>query len=309
MGEALKVKFKIGEIEFEAEGAPEDVEHQRVVFMDTLLPAAVDAMVRTRGAVAEKQYIEAREIKSLPEENYNSPKENVALNAEILDMSVNEFLNSKQFSSQIDTAIGLIYYNEKVKECTDFSTDELKQYFKDAKITPPSNPSDVAAKLFGKSLIREVDEKNRYKLTKTGEKFVETYVAKTSKENKAKSRPKKTRAKTESVYSTLTADDLNLKKYPEIKGQKGFKNQMMLTLYIVFEAGHGDAFSTPDVQYIMAEILGLPASKGQVQGVFDRNPSWFTDVEDGTNKKSIKHRLLTGAKDFAKSIIDGAITN
>ena len=308
MGDLLKVKFKIGEIEFEAEGAPEDVEHQRFAFMDTLLPAAVDAMVRTRGVVTEKQYIEAQEIKSLPEENCDSPQKNVAPNTENLDMSVNEFLNSKLFSSQIDTALGLIYYNEKFKRRIDFSTDELKQYFKDAKITLPSNPSDVAAKLVGKSFIMEADEKNRYKLTRTGEKFIEAYVAKASKETKAKSRPKKTRAKPESVYSSLTADDLNLKKYPEIKGQKEFKNQMMLTLYIVFEEGHGDAFSVADVQCIMTDILGLPASKDQVQGVFSRNAIWFTDVQDENNKKSVKHRLLTGAKDFAKSIIDEAST-
>lgn len=306
MGELLKVKFKIGEIEFDAEGAPEDVEHQRVAFMDTLLPAAVDAMVRTRGVVAEKKYIESQEMKSLPEENDDSHKEVVATNAEILDMSVNEFLNSKLFSSQIDTALGLIYYNEKSKGRTDFSTDELKQYFKDAKITPPSNPSDVAAKLVGKSFIMEADERNRYKLTRTGEKFVENYVTKASKENKVKCRSKKTLAKPKFAYSSLTADDLNLKKYPEIKEQKAFKNKMMLALYIVSEEGHGDTFSVADVQCIMKDILGLPASKDQVQGVFGRNAIWFTDIKDETNKKSVKHRLLTGAKDFSKSIIDKA---
>lgn len=135
------------------------------------------------------------------------------------------------------------------------------------------------------------------------------YAAKPQKGNKPKSKTKKIRSKTESVYSSLTADDLNLKKYPEIKEQKGFKDQMILALYIVFAEEHGDAFSVLDVQYIMTKILGLPASKGQVQGVFDRNSSWFTDAEDETNKKSIKHRLLIGAKDFAESIIKGATTN
>lgn len=306
MEKQLNVKFKIGDIQFEAEGAPEDVEYQRIVFMDTLLPAAIDAMIRTSGAVATQQYIEAQEIKTLSKGNFETPREFIALNAGISNMSVNEFINSKQFSSQIDTAIGLIYYNEKSKECVDFSTEELKQYFKNARITVPSNPSDVVAKLVGKSFIMEASEKNRYHLTRTGESFVETYTPKTQKENKGKGKPKKIRSKSLSVYSSLTADDLSLKKYPEIKAQKGFKNQMMLTLYIVSEEGHGDAFSVADVQCIMTDILGLPASRDQVQGVFNRNATWFTDVEDETNKKSIKHRLLIGAKDFAKFIIDGA---
>ena len=43
------VKFKIGEIEFEAEGSAEVVERERNVFLNVLLPAAVDAIVRTRG--------------------------------------------------------------------------------------------------------------------------------------------------------------------------------------------------------------------------------------------------------------------
>ena len=45
MSNVLKVKFKIGEIEFEAEGLPEDVSNERNTFMNTLLPAAVEAMI------------------------------------------------------------------------------------------------------------------------------------------------------------------------------------------------------------------------------------------------------------------------
>lgn len=305
MEKQLKVKFKIGEIQFEAEGTPEDVEYQRIAFMDSLFPAAVDAMIRTSGATATKQYIESKEMKFFPEGNFNTLTGNIAPDTGSFNMSVNEFLNSKKFSSQIDTTIGLIYYNEKAKEYVDFSTEELKQYFRNAKISVPSNPSDVVAKLVGKSFIMETSEKNRYQLTRTGERFVEDYTPKLQKENKGKGKPKKLRSKSVSVYSSLTADDLNLKKYPEIKIQKGFKNQMMLALYIVSEEGHGDTFSAADVKCIMTDILGLPATNNQIHGVFNRNTTWFADVADETNKKSIKHRILNGAKDFAKLIIDG----
>ena len=52
MCDVLKLKYKVGEIEFEAEGPAEVVEQQRVNFMNAVLPAAVEAMVRTQTVVA-----------------------------------------------------------------------------------------------------------------------------------------------------------------------------------------------------------------------------------------------------------------
>ena len=46
----IRVRFEIGEIKFEAEGPADLVERERSVFTNTLLPSAVEAIVRTRGA-------------------------------------------------------------------------------------------------------------------------------------------------------------------------------------------------------------------------------------------------------------------
>ena len=54
-----KVKFKIGEIEFEAEGSAEVIEREREVFMNALLPASVEAIVKTRDVDKNTQYIVA----------------------------------------------------------------------------------------------------------------------------------------------------------------------------------------------------------------------------------------------------------
>ena len=51
MCDVLKLKYKVGEIEFEVEGPAEVVEQQRVNFMNAVLPAAVEAMVRTQTVV------------------------------------------------------------------------------------------------------------------------------------------------------------------------------------------------------------------------------------------------------------------
>lgn len=298
----MRLRYKVGEIEFEAEGNPEDVEQQRLNFMDAVLPAAVEAMVRTHTATDNGLYFEAQEADlSLPDAA--TPALLTSASSSVV-MSINEFLNSKNFSSQIDTALGLVYYNEKNKGIPDFSTDELKQYFRDAKVKVPGNPSDVVSKLVGRSHIMESENKGRYKLTRTGDGFIENFVAKPKGDSKIKSKPRTARSKISSVYSNLTADDLNLAKYPEIKAQDSFKKQMMLTLYIVSEEGHGDSFSAIDVKCIMTDKLGLPATDKQIKGVFDRERTWFTSVVDETNKKAYKRRLLVGAKDFAKSIIE-----
>ena len=43
-----RVKFKIGEIEFEAEGTEEVIERERGIFLNSILPAAIEAVVKTR---------------------------------------------------------------------------------------------------------------------------------------------------------------------------------------------------------------------------------------------------------------------
>lgn len=292
MENQLRIKFKIGMIEFEAEGSTEAVEKQREAFESMLLSKA-EAISNTGSLYMPAQTLGISSAATVPvlDAGMHSYE----------NLSVNEFLKSKNFSSQIDIAIGLIYFNEKYKDAADVSSDELKSYFKSAKIQVPKNPSDIINKLVGKSFIMEADEKGRYKLTRNGESFVESYVPKPTKEKK--SGTKKTHKKIESAFANITADSLNLQSYPEVKNFKDFKDQMMLALYIVSIEDGRDAFSAFDVQYILTDVLGLPATVNQVQGVFSRNPRWFQNVEDEANKKAIKHRLLNGAKDFAKQLI------
>ena len=295
----LEVKIKIGEIEFYAKGHTADVEEQRQNFTNIILPAAVDAIKSSR---MSQTYIEEAKAPEIA-----AAKEDAVLDVDIdlNTMSVNEFINSKGFKSQIDIAMGLIYFHEKCKGNMDFSSDELKQYFKEARISPaPKNPSDVINKLVGKSFIMNGDDKKRYFLTQSGITFVEGYVPKATTANKARTtKPRKKQAKAESVYAHLSADDLNLKKYPDINSFKDFKDKMMIVLYIVKEEGHGDEFSTYDVQTLLTDVLGYPATKGQVNGVFGRKATWFKTVADPTNKKSVKHKLLNGAIDYVQGLI------
>jgi len=294
----LEVKIKIGEIEFYAKGQTADVEAQRQNFTSIILPAAVDAIKSSR---LPQTYIEEASAPAL------SPVREAAVldvNADLSALSVNEFVKSKGFRTQEDIAIGLIYYYEVCKNAADFSTEDLKGYFKESKNTMPGNPSMIVNRLFSKGFIMNGDDKKRYYLTQTGIDYVNNYVPKETKAKKTvSSKLRKKQVKAESAYANLSADDLNLRKYPEIKSFKDFKDQMMLVLYIVKEEGHGDQFSTFDIQTLMTDVLGFPATANQINGVIRRNATWFKSVKD-SEQKCTKQKLLNGAIDYAKSLIE-----
>lgn len=82
MSEILKLKYKVGEIEFEAEGSAEAVEQQRINFMNAVLPAAVDAMVRTQPVVERPPYIDSAAQPALLEAGVLDKSPTTALQSE-----------------------------------------------------------------------------------------------------------------------------------------------------------------------------------------------------------------------------------
>lgn len=113
-----RVKFKIGEIEFEAEGSAEVIEKERNVFMNALLPAAVDAIVRTRGVEGSTQYIENHEMPLI--EQIDSPMKTDdnpnAINISSQDYSrtsLPAFINQFGNVNDQDFTLISVYYYEK----------------------------------------------------------------------------------------------------------------------------------------------------------------------------------------------------
>ncbi len=304
-----RVRFKIGEIEFEAEGTSELIERERNIFLNSLLPAAVDAIVRTRGEEKEPQYFETVDQSILSLSNENSS--GIYFENDLSQISFVEY--TKQFGNVSDQNFVLIsaYFQEKKNGEKSFSSANVKQFFSSARKRIPSNTSDLLQKLAKKGYIMddpnsEKESPKKYILTNSGIQFVDNFQAKDQRTEKPIfSGTRKTREKAVSVYSEICADDLNLKNYPEIKKLDSFKKQMLLSLFIVTNEGKGDTFSTADIQFIMTDILGLPASKSQISGVFRRNRNWFKTDSDPNNQKMLRRKLLQGAKDFAQTIIDG----
>ena len=308
----IRVKFEIGEIKFEAEGSADLVERERSIFNNTLLPAAIDAIVRTRNVARSAQYIEAQDSQQpaiLTTTNTVALPEQAVENSttEFSRMSLASFVKSKGADAHYDFIICAVYFNEKRNGISSFSSATLKDLYSEAKKPLPNNLSMSLSELVKKGLIMEdVSAKGStpkmYVLTLEGEESIKNMHPTEAKEKKASSKPRKQRQKVDSPYATINCDDLNLDRYPEVKLLKDFKEKMILILYIVTNEEKGEWFTTADVLCLMTDIFGESATKKQVEGVFTREKRWFKCENIEGSNKFVHRKLLNEAKSFAQSL-------
>lgn len=308
----IRVKFEIGEIKFEAEGSADLVERERSIFNNTLLPAAIDAIVRTRSVARSAQYIETQDSQQpavLTTTNTAALPEQAVENSttDFSRMSLASFVKSKGADAHYDFIICAVYFNEKRNGISSFSSATLKDLYSEAKKPLPNNLSMSLSELVKKGLIMEdVSAKGStpkiYVLTLEGEEAIKNMHPAETKEKKTSSKPRKQHQKVDSPYATINCDDLNLEQYPEVKSLKDFKEKMMLILYIITNEGKGEWFTTTDVLCLMTDIFGESATKDQVNGVFKREKRWFKSEHVDGNNKLVRRKLLNEAKTFAQSL-------
>jgi hypothetical protein len=310
----LRVKFEIGEIKFEAEGAAELVERERSVFVNTLLPSAVEAIVRTRGPIQATQYIDAMEqpIKLL-DENVNS---NIIIGDgtglkkdDFLRVNLASYIKDLGTLSEQDFTLIAAYFDEIKNGKKYFTKEDLERYYSEARRMVPSNISMSLYRLAEKGLImdaRDVEQKQPkpYIVSGDGIQYVKEYQPKQGAEKKAVTR--KSRSKIKSLYADIDCDELNLSTYAKVKLLKDFKEKMMMVLYIVANEGKGEWFTTSDVLCIMTDIFGESATKGQVNGVFKREKTWFKSEKVEGNEKEVRRKLLNKGIEFSQSLITNA---
>lgn len=308
-----RVKFKIGEIEFEAEGSAEVIEKERGIFFNSILPAAIEAVVKTHavGKVNDSYLGPAGEAVHTIE----CKEVNCAGTEKRVDLSRTNLVTFlKQYGNLNDQDFVLFsaYYDEMRNNIKSFSSESVKKYYAEARRTEYSNVSELLRKLAKKGLVMDDPDAEQktpktYIITSEGLAYIDAYIPKTVSDDKKKShKPQKKRARIESDYSSLSADDLNLGKYPEIKSFSSFKDRMMLIMYICSAENIGNAFTAQDIECLFTDILGLHATNNQIQGIFKRNKVWFKDEADSNNSKMVKHVLLEGGKDYVKGIIKEA---
>lgn len=313
MSEILKLKYKVGGIEFEAEGPAEAVEQQRINFMDAVLPAAVDAMVRTQAVVERPSYIDSVEQPALLEAGVLDESSRTALQSEndYSRTSLASFLKKYGVLSEQDFVLFSAYFDEKKNEKKAFSIDDVKRYYTEARRAIPKNPSMSTFRLAEKGYIMDapkptdVKSGNYYMLTDEGISYIEFYASKedSGEKKKAHTKAKKSVPKISEAYVSITADDLNIKNYPAVKTLSGAKEQVIMAMYIVTNEGKGEWFSVDDIIHLLINVFEIPADSDKVNGVFKRNKSIFASEQDPHNKKALRRKLLAGAKDFATEII------
>lgn len=313
MGEKseIRVKFEIGEIKFEAEGSAELVERERSIFNNTLLPAAIDAIVRTRSVAQQSSaYMEtpaSQQPPILASTNELLP-EAVGLETEV-DLSratLVSFIKKYGSLTEPDFVLFSAYFDELKNKTSYFTKDDAERYYDEARKAKPQNISMCLNRLAQKGLIidaTDVEQKSPkpYRVSSEGIEYIRNYSPKNANEKKATSSKKsrKCHSKEKSVYADINCDELNLTSYPSVKELKDFKEKMLLVLYIVTKEQKGEWFTTDDVLCLLTDIFGEAATKDQVNGVFSREKLWFkTKKEDNRTKR----KLLNQGISFAESL-------
>jgi DNA-binding MarR family transcriptional regulator len=300
------VKFKIGEIEFEAEGSAEIVERERSVFMNALLPAAVDAIVRTRGVTRGNKYIEGEKHQEpLPSSVEESTTHTIILEKDDLSRtSLSSFIKNYGILNDQDFALIAAYYDEKKNGTTMFSSEKVKQYYVDARKSEYSNCSVLLNELVKKGLIMdapnpETKTPKQYILTSDGIAYVESYVPKI---NEASSSSAKNKLKKKSnVISSQLLKHLNLTSkngvtlQQFIEQKKPKSNVEKTTVFVYFLQNHLNELEiTIDhiftcyksiASYKIPENLqqNLTDTASSKYGYLDRKDGKYTMSTRGTN--------------------------
>ncbi len=308
MENQLKLKIKIGQVELEAEGDAKVVTEQRDVFIQNIVPAAT--------AFLDK--IQSLETAKLLESSSNPPciqKSESSLPA--FDNSVDWSRTSlvtylQQFGELSDQDFILFsanyYENTQQEKPFVFNVENIKSFYSTARRSPYSNNSELLKKLAKKGFIidapgSEQKSPKQYILSSSGIKYINEYKSIGKPEKKA-IRKAKQRRKSESVYHNLNSDDLNLSKYPSVKDLDSSKKQIIITMYIVTEEKKGEWFLATDIEFILINVLNIHITLKQITSLFDRNKNLFAKRRCEYNKKAFEYRLLSGATDFAKKVID-----
>lgn len=92
-------------------------------------------------------------------------------------MSIKEFLMTKKLDDDVKRTLAISYFIEHRENTKPFNTDDLRKFFRLAKVQLPSNINDKINMNIRAGRIMEAEEKKESKkaweLTATGETFVE----------------------------------------------------------------------------------------------------------------------------------------
>lgn len=311
MENQLKLKIKIGQVEFEAEGDANAVTEQRDVFIQNIVPAAssfldkIQSIETARAAepLANSQVV--RTEMTTPTLPYSDTTDSIDWSR----TSLVTFLKKYGNLGEQDFVLFSAYYHEKKSSPLPFvfTVDDVKKFYGEARRSAYSNNSILLNRLAKAGFIIDAPDAEKtspkpYVVSQDGLTYVESYIPKEKTEKKARKTPA-TRRKVESIYASLNADELNLSKYPAIKDLKSSKEKIIMAMYIVTAEKKGTWFLATDIEFIILNIFNEHITLKQVQNTFDQNRNLFAKQKSELNKKANEYRLLSGATNMAETII------
>jgi len=93
------------------------------------------------------------------------------------ELSVKEFILSKNCTNDLQKTLAIGYYLEKYKKCLSFNIEDIDCCFREAKEKVPSNINDKVNQNISKGFImpakEKKDNKKAWVLTNSGEHYVE----------------------------------------------------------------------------------------------------------------------------------------
>lgn len=307
----LKLQYKIGNIEFLAEGAPDDVEQQRKIFVEGVLPSAVEAMARTQSPMHFQSSNDSIQPVSLLE------KEPVALIEVPVESSDNKFdrISLAEYIRQLgviaetDFVLAAAYFSEKKNGNKSFTTANVKQWYSDARRSETSKVSGFVTYLAKKGLIMDDPESlgqnpKCYIITTSGLEYIKNFKPKekSKAEKSGAAKSKKAKTKPESQYEHLAIDDLHLEKYPAITKLKETKDKVSMVMYVVSKENQGEWFTVNDLLLLLNKKLGDSLTDAQIHGVFRHHPRWFYSEKSSTGKE-LRYKLQNEGITNAEEII------
>lgn len=156
-----RIRIKNGEVEIEAEGDKE--------FVEKHVKELREEMPKFAKELPPKENSSAPEI----------PREN-----ELEELSLAEFYKQKQPKDHNETVVVFAYWLTNKEKKKEFKTKDITACYDNARIRKPSNTSQHVKNVSGgkKALLTTGSKKGYYKLTLSGEEFVEKVLPRKGEE-------------------------------------------------------------------------------------------------------------------------------
>ena len=302
-----KVKYKIGDIEFESEGDADLIERERNEFISKLFPLAIEAITRID---TSKIYIDPNSFGPYITQKPLKIADESSMPDDLNRVSLATFIKNKGVSTETDFIVCAAYFDEQKNGNKSFSSESVKAYYGDARRTlNAENIGGTISHLIRKGHIIDAPDNGNtalkmYTLSSDGIEHVENMKSDNNSEKKVTSRPRKSKQKNESCYSSLNVDELNLTNYTSTDKLNNFKEKMMVALYIVTNENKGEWFTIKDIMCIMTDIFGEAATDKQIEGVIYKNKKWFKKEKSSEIGRGYERKLLNEGKSYAKKLIE-----